>query len=170
METEIVVPNIKPGEIASKLRAAYRMAKQSDDMSTRNGAILCDDGWNVATGCNHFMEGFGHLPEHHERPFKYSVTEHAERDVIFNAAKEGTQTQGKTLVANWVACADCARAIVLSGIICVVTHKQCMDRTPARWKEMVDLGLEIIRSKCQLVLWDGKIGCTNWNNGEMWSP
>ena len=170
MKTEIVVPHIHPSEIKNKLYAAYMSAKASDDQFTRNGAILCDPGWNVCAGFNHFIEGFGHLPEHHERPLKYSLTEHAERDVIYKAAKLGYSTEGLTLVANWIACPDCARAIVLAGIECVVTHKQCMDRTPARWKERVDQGLEIIRSKCRLIIWDGKVGCTNFNNGELWSP
>jgi dCMP deaminase len=169
---EIKVPNINKGEIREKLFTAYQMAKNSNDSSTRNGAILCKDGWNLCAGCNHYVNGFGDLPEHHERPMKYSLIEHAERDVIYAAAKMGIQTYELTLVANWVACPDCARAIVLSGIACVVTHKQCMDRTMDRWKEMVALGLKIIRDGgVKLVIWDGEVGgVTNLNDGEVWSP
>jgi len=169
---EIKVPNIVQGEIREKLLFAYGAATWSDDRSTKNGGCICEDGWVVCRGCNHFIKGYGHRPEHHERPLKYSLTEHAERDAIYNAARLGVKTEGLTLVANWVACADCARAIVCAGLGCVVTHKACMDRTPERWKEQVDLGLEIIRSHCDLVIWDGEIGggVTNLNNGEIWSP
>ena len=107
-----IIPNISPEEIKHKLGLAYRLAEKSDDKSTKNGALLVCDGWTVVTGYNHMMDGFGHLPEHHERPFKYWVTEHAERDVILKAAAKGIRTEGLTLVANWVACPDCARAIV----------------------------------------------------------
>jgi len=167
-----IIPNIFPEEIKHKLRLAYRMAEKSDDKSTKNGALLVWDGWTVVTGYNHMMDGFGHLPEHHERPFKYWVTEHAERDVILKAAAKGIRTKGLTLVANWVACPDCARAIVESGVAAVVTHKACMDRTPERWREMVDTGLEIVRvSGVQLHIGDGEIGnVENLNNGEIWYP
>jgi dCMP deaminase len=169
----IEVPNVEDyDEIPLKLRSVYKVAEASDDQSTKNGAMLLCEGWNLLTGFNHIMEGYGHLPEHHERPFKYWITEHSERDVILKAAKKGIKTEGLTLVANWVACPDCARAIVEAGICCVVCHKQCQDRTPERWRDMIDAGLAILRSGgVQLVEWDGKIGdCRNLNNGKYWSP
>lgn len=164
--------NVADSEIRLKIRAAYQAAKQSDDQSTKNGVILVDDGWNVMYGFNHMMGGYGHLPKHHERPFKYWVTEHAERDVLYAAAKRGLKTKGLTLVGHWLACPDCARAIVLAGIVEVICHKQCQDRTPPRWKEMVETGLDIIRRDCDLIIWDGKIGdgITNLNNGAVWYP
>lgn len=169
-ETEI--PNLGQEEIHLKLRAAYMAAANSDDRSTKNGAVLVCEGWNVLSGFNHMMDGYGHLPEHHERPFKYWVTEHAERDVILKAAAKGIQTKGMTMVANWVACPDCARAIVTAELACVVTHKACMDRTPERWKEMVDAGLTILKNGgVKLCIWDGGIGgIENLNNGEIWYP
>ena len=76
------------------------------------------------------------------------------------------------MIANWVACPDCARGIVLPGIKRVICHKQCMDRTPPRWKEMIDLGLEMCeKNKVPVYQWDGKVGdITNLNNGETWHP
>jgi deoxycytidylate deaminase len=107
-----------------------------------------------------------------ERPMKYSLTEHAERDVIYKAARWHHRTKGSTLVANWVACPDCARAIVLAGISTVVCHQQCMDRTPDRWREMVDLGLFILKQGgVEVRQWSGTVGrVDNLNNGEIWQP
>ena len=136
--------------------------------------MLIDPDYNAAraVGFNHFLEGYGNLETHHERPFKYWVTEHAERDVILTAAKHGLSTEGMWMAANWVACPDCARAIVLAGITRVFTHKQCQDRTPERWDEMVSAGLDILRwGGVEVVLFDGKIGgVDNLNNGEIWYP
>lgn len=163
--------NVADSEIRLKLRAAYQAAHQSDDRSTKNGALLVNQGWNVLHGYNHIMDGWGGEAWHHERPFKYWVTEHAERDVIFKAAAKGIKTAGLTLVGHWVACPDCARAIVMSGIVEVICHKQCQDRTPDRWKEMVETGLAILRKDVDLIVWDGKVGdMTNLNNGEIWEP
>jgi dCMP deaminase len=155
-----------------KLRAAYVAAAQSTDKTTHVGAILLDGPWNVVSGCNSHIVGFGDKPEHHERPLKYSLTEHAERAVIFRAAKEGIQTNGLVMVAPWATCPNCARAIARSGIRKLLCHKECMDRTPERWTEMVALGHEIL--KCggvEIEVWSGKIDdCTNLMNGEIWKP
>jgi hypothetical protein len=47
-----------------------------------------------------------------------------------------------------------------------------MDRTPPRWKELVDLGLEMFeKNNVPVYQWDGEVGeVTNLNNGEIWYP
>ena len=164
--------NVSYKEIPLKLKAAYSAAEKSDDRSTKNGAILVKEGWNVLTGWNHMMEGWGGELEHHERPFKYWITEHAERDVLLKAASKGICTKGMTLVANWVACPDCARAIVLAGIDTVICHKDCQKLTPERWKDMVTAGIDIMKQGgVRVIEWEGKIGgIHNIHNGELWAP
>lgn len=148
---------------------AYWVAVRSDDRSTKNGVLLQHRNVTVCTGFNHFIDGYGDLPEHHERPLKYSLTEHAERDVIYKAARCGIYTSGATMVGHWVACPDCARAIVEADIDRVVCHRQCMERTPERWEDMILLGLEILkRGDVELVAYDGKVGIDNLNGGEIW--
>ena len=169
---EVVATNVCDKDIQLKLRTAYSVAKESTDRSTQTGAVLVQGGWNICTGYNHHVYGFGHKEEHHQRPLKYSLTEHAERHVIFKAARNGIKTANLTLVAPWVCCPDCARAIVEAGIVCVICHKQCMDRTPERWRELVDLGLDILgRGRVELIQWDGVVGeCENLMNEEIWLP
>lgn len=155
------------------MRATYRAALNSTDQVTRNGTVLVNQqGSMLMTGFNHHVKGYGEMPEHHERPLKYNLTEHAERDVIFKAARLGIMTNGNTMVGNWVACPDCARAIVIAGITRVICHHECMERTPSRWVEMVNLGLEILqRGGVELIQWSGDVGLIkNLNNGEYWEP
>jgi dCMP deaminase len=159
-------------DIQLKMRGAYTLANRSPDTSTKLGAVYCEEGWNVAYGVNEFIEGFGDLPEHHERPLKYAVMEHAERNCLFAAAHKRTFPLTGVLVCNWVACPDCARAIVKSGLKEVICHHECQIRTPYRWQELVDTGLLILkRGGVKVTEWSGKVGgVTNLNNGEIWSP
>lgn len=164
--------SINSKHIHTKMFQVYQLAQKSTDKSTKNGALICQEGWNVAIGFNHHIYGFGDKLEHHERPLKYEITEHAERDAIFNAIRKGVDIRGLTLVANWVACPDCARAIVLSDIKDVICHKECMDRTPERWKERVDLGLKILKEgSVDVYQWSGTVGGVKaLMNGEIWYP
>lgn len=152
------------------MQRVYRYAALSNDRNTHNCAVLIRDNAQVVTvGWNHFVNGFGDKPEHHERPFKYSVTEHAERAATYVAAYSGMPTVGLTMVSNWAACPDCARAIQLAGIKELIVHKECMARTPERWADMVNLGLEILtRGGVKVTYWSGKVGIKNLNNGEVW--
>ena len=167
---------LNDAEIRHLMRGVYRNAMFSTDRSTNNGAILVDEGQGRAiplvTGYNAHLPGWGDKEEHHERPLKYSLTEHAERAVLYRAAYHGVCTRGLTMVANWIVCPDCARGIVLAGIKRVICHGQCMARTPPRWTELVDLGLEMLeKNNVPVYQWDGKVGdVTNLNNGEEWQP
>ncbi|MHC4301398.1 MAG: hypothetical protein ACYS7Y_29370 [Planctomycetota bacterium] len=166
-------------EIRELFRYVYELSGRSTDLSTHNAAVLVNEDavplTILAQGYNAHLPGFEMHPQAHERPFKYNVTEHAERAVIYDAAYHGVCTRGLTMIANWVACPDCARGIVLPGIRRVVCHKQCMDRTPPRWDEMVNLGLEMCTDNevnpVEVIQWDGTVGgVDNLNNGEIWYP
>ena len=166
-------------DIQRYMRYVYRLAHRSTDLSTNNAAILIDESdlarGVLAKGWNAHLPGYENHPQAHERPFKYSVTEHAERAVIFNAAYHGVCTNGLTMIANWVFCPDCARATVLPGVKRVYCHKQCMDRTPPRWDEMVALGCQMAEENdvnpVEIIRWDGMVGdVENLNNGEIWCP
>ena len=165
--------NLSHNDMRDNLRYVYRLAEHSSDRSTHNGAIILnEEGDIIATGANSHVKGYGDEEIHHERPLKYLLTEHAERAAIIDAARNGVGVFGCTMVANWVACPSCARAISLAGITKVICHKQCMDRTPKRWLDEVNLGLEILKnSGVEVIQWDGKVDrIDNLNNGEIWLP
>lgn len=58
-----------------------------------------------------------------DRPMDLFV-EHAERDVLMQAARLGVGTSGATMYLNWYPCADCARAMVGAGIKRLVSSKR----------------------------------------------
>lgn len=95
----------------------------SKDRSTHVGCIVFGPDREVRTvGYNGFPRGVNDdVEERHARPAKYLWTEHAERNAIYNAALTGVCLKGCTLVAAGLyPCADCARAIIQSGIVRLV--------------------------------------------------
>lgn len=97
---------------------AYLAAMKSKDESTHCGSVIVDDMNHViATGYNSFVRGINdNVPERQERPEKYMWFEHGERNAIYSAALRGSTTKGCRIYVTGVPCADCARAIVQSGI------------------------------------------------------
>ena len=158
------------------MRSAYKLAyEESTDTSTKNGALLIHpvDETTMVGGVNSFADpDMASDVRNYERPRKYQVTEHAERAVIYKAAKSGIRTRGLIMVCPWACCSDCARAIVLSGIPLVVAHKQAFAMTPDRWQEEIDIGLEILEGGgVTYHLLDSEIGgVENLFNGEVWYP
>ena len=158
----------------SLMRNAYAYAwSHSDDLSTQCGAVLIDvKNWPVVWGSNTFPPGLNSRELTLDREQKLVYIEHAERDVIYAAARAGIITQGLTMVAPWACCAPCARAIVLAGISKVVAHRQAYERTPERWRASIEAGLKILRAAgVEYRLLNAKIGhVQNLFDGETWRP
>ena len=127
------------------MRLAYRQAILSPDPSTQNGALLAlPDGTPIAgTGArNQFPEGVIETPERWRRPDKYRWVEHAERGALYAAARRGIRTEGLTLICPWAACADCARAMVMAGVVRLV-RRAVVDEI-GRWRESIEVGDTIL--------------------------
>lgn len=156
------------------LSYAYSVARDySNDPSTQNGAVLVDaNGLGLIEAANHFPDGVKDRPERWERPEKYAYVEHAERHVIYKAARFGIKTEGLTMYVPWYACADCARAIIIAGIGEVVGHKAIFDRTTARWEASIAQALGMLDEagvKHRLVdcsINDGEVRF----DGSLWRP
>lgn len=128
---------------AELLRLAYREALRSPDPSTQNGAfLLTTNGYPLATtfACNDFPRGVEHTPERWQRPLKYDIVGHAERNSIYAAAAAGVCTTGTTMVAAWAACTQCAQAIISAGVRTLVTHVPA-DIEHEAWNESIALAL-----------------------------
>jgi dCMP deaminase len=104
------------------LELAKLISSWSKDTSTKVGAVIVDDVRNVrATGYNGIPRNLSDdVEERSERPTKYFWVEHAERNAVYAAARRGESLEGCTLYCNHSPCADCARAIIQSGIKTVV--------------------------------------------------
>lgn len=101
------------------MSVARLVASWSKDRSRKCGAVIVDNrNVLIAVGWNGFPRGLhDEVDARHERPAKYKWTEHAERNAIFNAAANGHATSGARIYIPWYPCADCARAIIQSGIV-----------------------------------------------------
>ncbi len=114
---------------------AQHVAGWSKDKSTKVGAIIVDDDRNpLSIGYNGFPRKCrDDIPERYERPLKYKWTEHAERNAIYTAARNGVRTEGSTLYMFWFPCVDCARAIIQCGIATVYCDRPNFE--DERWGE-----------------------------------
>ncbi len=129
------------------LREAYKVAAElSTDPNTQNGAVVFDwHGGILLRAANSLPVGVKDLPERKIRPLKYTYIEHAERNIIYVAAKEGIRTEDRTLYCCWAPCADCARAIIQAGFRVLVTHDLPEHKGQASWIETVRVGVEMLQ-------------------------
>ena len=156
------------------LRLAYIEAIKSPDPSNQNGAILVANNVIVAKDYNSFPEKLQVTEEMIiNRQKKYLYIEHAERNVIYQAIRKDIYISDCILYCPWLACVDCSRAIILSGIKKTVGHQARMCTTPIRWKESIANGLKMMANcDVQLEFYDKPIpDCPSIIvNGELWNP
>ena len=128
------------------LRHCYELAASSLDPSTQNAAVLLDAVgtilWATAS-VNAFPVGVACTEERWLRPAKYLYVEHAERNALYAAARRQLPTLGATMVCPWAPCADCARAIIQSGIRRLV-RRENTGNTHERWAEAVAIGDQLL--------------------------
>ena len=124
---------------------AANIGSWSKDRSAKTGCVIVgSDRLIRSTGFNGFVRGVNDdVATRHERPAKYSWTEHAERNAIYNAARIGMPLVGCTCYINWFPCIDCARAIVQVGIVRVVALEP--DRTDAKWGAEFEFSLNMFQ-------------------------
>ena len=97
---------------------ALHISDWSKDQNTKVGSVVVGPDKEIRSqGYNGFPRGVNdNIAERHIRPLKYSFFEHSERNAIYNASRTGTRLVGCTLYVTMPPCADCARAIIQSGI------------------------------------------------------
>ncbi|NDD52628.1 CMP deaminase [bacterium] len=166
---DAVLPSVQPKarDILLLAEACRHAALHSTDPQTQNGALLVSRMGEIVMAAN-TMPPIELKPERFERPLKYFYIEHAERNVIYEAAKAGVSTDGATLYCPWFACADCARAIIQAGIKRVVGHVVPWLETPDRWKDSVKAADEMLdEAKIIRSYLDDELGVSFRFNGEL---
>lgn len=105
------------------MKMASDISEWSKDKNRKVGAVIVDTDNNVLSiGYNGIPRGCNDdIPFRYERPEKYLYFEHAERNAIFAAARNGVKLKDSIIYINLFCCADCARAIIQSGIKKVVS-------------------------------------------------
>ncbi len=103
---------------------ADHISAWTEDRDFSVGAVIVGDDLEIrSTGYNGLPRG---VKSDDDARFdrasgeKFFWFEHAERNAIYNAARMGTPVDGCTIYVNRFPCADCARAIIQSGIKTVI--------------------------------------------------
>jgi dCMP deaminase len=144
------------------LNMADVIASRSKDRSAKIGAVIVKDNAVLSMGYNGFPRGVDdNVEARHERPAKYSYTEHGERNSVYNAARHGIATAGATMYTQGVPCADCSRAVIQVGIKKLVAYWLADDAVFPMWKESCGKGYEMLQEAGVEVvirrdLWDAK--------------
>ena len=132
------------------------VAQKSKDPSTKVGAVLVGSGNSVlGVGYNGFPRGVmdyyhksiktGSRHDRYRGKVKLLYIEHAERNCIYNAARNGIKLEGCKIYLNTKGypCADCARAIIQCGISEVITHEGEF-QGKNNWKESCRISKEML--------------------------
>jgi dCMP deaminase len=158
----------------SWMKIAWRRALASTDPSTQNGAVLVvhDVPKPETAAFNGFPTGVLSTEDRWKRPDKYHYVEHAERNCLYSAARNGIPTMWSTLVVVWAACSDCARAIIQCGVSELVTFSD--EANPERWDDSIRIAmgmLEEAKVKVTIVPAEPFQGFEPLRrNGELWLP
>lgn len=161
----------RPSLEALNMTLVYIIAQMSKDPNTKLGAVIIGPDEELrSSGYNSFPRGLNDdMAVRMEKPEKYFWYEHAEQNAIFNAVRIGVSLKGCVMYCQGIPCADCARAVVQSGIKKVVVHKQWNDGNNAKWQESCARSKQMFK-ECgvQLVEWEGEIlPTTGFRHGEI---
>jgi len=131
------------------LELLRNISSRSDDPDTQVGCILVGRNSEIrSTGCNRFPKGVRVTTDRLTRPAKYSFMEHAERNAIFNATRNGIPLDGCISYQSWYSCSECARALIQSGIVEIVIDgsedNPWRTRTDSKWADDIELGKQML--------------------------
>jgi dCMP deaminase len=127
-------------KLPPQLWFADKIAKKSKDQSTKVGAVIYNDRETspISFGYNGMPRGLqDDHPERNERPEKYSWFEHAERNAIYNVARE--LLEDKIIFCSHFPNMESARAIVSSGIKSVIVDKGMLDENDKDSQRAIEL-------------------------------
>ena len=128
--------------------------RESPDPKTKVGCIIVGpDGSVRCEACNTYPKGLlTSAKARTEAPSKYEWIEHAERNVIYMAARQGISTQGCTMFVELSPCVDCARAIIQAGIVEVVVNQdRAAEYRSERYSLEHSTALEMLTEACVTV-------------------
>lgn len=118
----------------------------SKDTSTKVGALmLAPESYQILSmGYNGMPRGFNEkIEKRWERPQKYFFTEHAERNAIYNACRNGTSLENSIAVVTMFPCADCMRGLIQAGVKKIVTKEPLLSCD--RWGSHFEASLEMAK-------------------------
>ncbi len=152
------------------LRKCYAHAKKSIHPSTHNAALLVKNGKTILKGLNNLPPGVKEKKERFRGDNKHIYTTHAERDVIYKAARNGIPTKGLIMVMPWLPCIPCANAVICSGIKELIVHKQMIERTKKGWQKELKNAVQIMNEAgVKIRAYDGLVGVKAYMHKKEWT-
>jgi len=124
------------------------VSSKSKNNKVKIGAIIVnDDNVLLSSGYNSFVRNCNDDPRKliHEKDI---YIEHAEKNAIFNAAREGIRLKDTTMYCTWYPCIECAKAIIQVGIKHVVSLTEIED-CPIKWETSLIRGKQLL-TECKV--------------------
>ena len=151
------------------LRSCYNHAKKSKHPTTHNAALLISEGKVILRGVNNLSPGVKKNRARYEGENRHIYPNHAERDLVYKAARKGIKTNGLTMVMPWLPCIPCANAVISSGVKRLVVHKQMVERTRKEWQEELKNATQIMKEAgVKLIAYDGPVGSKAYMHSQEW--
>lgn len=167
--TKLNIKISKDAKYASWLKECYEYAKKSNHPSTHNAALLIKDDEIILKGLNILPPGVKETKERFEGENKHVYLNHAERDLVYKAAKKGISTDGLAMVMAWLPCIPCANAVISAGISRLIIHKQMVERTADKWKEELKNAVQIMNEAgVEIIAYDGIVGVKAYMHQKEW--
>lgn len=152
------------------LKTCYKYAQtNTHHPSTHNGALLVEKGTVILKGKNVLPRGVKLTKSRIAGDNKHTYPNHAERDLIYKAAKKGVKTNGLTMVMPWVPCIPCANCVISSGIKNLIVHKQMVEKTKEGWRKELEDALNILdEAGVKIIAYDGEVGVEAYMHRKKW--
>lgn len=124
------------------LKLAEELSENCIDPKLKIGCVLVKDDEKISEGWNRVSTGVEEIEARHSRrPAMYYWVEHAERIVIYNAARNGVCTKGSTAYVNVSpssVCTLCLRALIEGGITRIVGNTRLLDSKSVKNNSVVN--------------------------------
>ena len=127
------------------MHLALHVRDWSKDPRTKVGCVIVGPSNEVRSiGYNGLPRGVDDTKRSRYEPLdKYKWIEHAERNAIYNAARAGIPLEGCRMYVPWFPCADCARAIIQSGLSELVASEP--DFNHPKWGDDFRVATELLK-------------------------
>ena len=156
-------------EYKKLLKECYNYSKRSNHPSTHNSALLIKKDKIILRGVNILPPGVKNIKKRFEGPNKHVYPNHAERDVIYKAARKGIPTNGLAMVMPWLPCIPCANAIISAGIKKLIVHKNMIERTRDKWKNELKNAVKVMKEAgITLLAYEGLVGAKAYMHRQEW--
>jgi dCMP deaminase len=160
----------KDSKYAEWLKECYSHSKNSKHPSAYMPALLIKNGEVILKGINNLPPGVIEKKERFEGENKHIFPNHAERDLIYNAARKGISTDNLTMIMPFSPCLQCASAIITSGIKKLIMHKQSIESRANQLGQTLKDGIEILKeANIEIVAFDGILGIEIFKQGKKWN-